>query len=131
MLEAPRGIEPHRTGGDRKRARLGGLDPFVDLEDAVEGRKCFRFDIRPGQPDEGEDDDRNRCGRGRTEREGDARRGPPVGGPGEAASSRRTTSLVVPEREIATMRSYRRPAGISEAGKASVSPAPAASLAAA
>ncbi len=45
--------------------------------------------------------------------------------------SRRTTSLVVPEREIATSRSYRRPAGSSEAGKASVSPGPAASRAAA
>ena len=47
------------------------------------------------------------------------------------ARRRSTTSVVVPERVIATMRSYRLPAGNSDAGKASVSPSPAASRSAA
>lgn len=36
-----------------------------------------------------------------------------------------STSVVVPDRVRATTRSYARPAGISEAAKASVSPCPA------
>ena len=46
-----------------------------------------------------------------------------------SAMSARTTSVVVPEREIASTASYPRPVGISEATNASLSPAPALSRA--
>ncbi len=48
-----------------------------------------------------------------------------------SSPSRASTSLVVPERVIATTRSYARPAGNSEEAYASVSPCPAASRSAA
>ena len=47
-----------------------------------------------------------------------------VGVDGSVRSSARTTSVVVPEREIASSRSYSRWAGKSEAANASVSPSP-------
>ena len=48
-----------------------------------------------------------------------------VGAASPIRASARTTSVVVPERESAITRSYRRPDGSSDAGKASVSPWPA------
>ncbi len=48
-----------------------------------------------------------------------------------AVRSAWTTSVVVPDREIATATSYRRPGGTSDAAKASVSPRPARSRSAA
>jgi len=42
--------------------------------------------------------------------------------PAGARAKASTTSVVVAEREIASTRSYGRPSGASEAGKASVSP---------
>ena len=54
-----------------------------------------------------------------------------VGVPSPTAANASSTSVVVPDREIASTASYARPAGISEAGNASVSPWPPASRAAA